>query len=63
MINKGMRAGAGADREVSPCVAGVGTEKGKPGVGTDVGEQRETDVICADFEQCTCFWGAVARRQ
>ena len=48
--NKGMIAGAGADRKVSPCVAGVGTKKGKPGVGTDVGEQRENDVICADFE-------------
>lgn len=48
--NKGMRAGAGADRNVSRCVAGVRAEKGKPGVGTDVGEQRENDVICADFE-------------
>lgn len=51
MINdEGVRAGAGADSKVFPCVAGIGTEKGKPGVGTDVGEQRENDGIRADFE-------------
>lgn len=51
MINdEGMRAGAGADRKVFPCVAGIVTEKGKPGVGTDVGEQRENEGVCADFE-------------
>ena len=27
--------------KVPPCVAGIGTEKGKTGVGTDMGEQRE----------------------
>ena len=48
--NEGVRAGAGAGSKVFPCVAGTGTEKGKPGVGTDVGEQRENDGIRADFE-------------
>ena len=32
--------------KVPPCVAGIGTEKGKTGVGTDVGEQRELCYPC-----------------
>lgn len=38
-----MRATAKNNITVSPCVAGVGTEIGKPEVGTDVREQREND--------------------
>lgn len=36
-----MRARAKNDMMTSPCMAGVGTERGKAGVGTDAGEQRE----------------------
>lgn len=39
-----MRARAKNDMMSSPCMAGVGTEVGKAGVGTDAGEQRENYV-------------------
>lgn len=52
-----MRARAKNDTTTSPCMAGVGTERGKAGVGTDAGEQRELCRSVLTLNGSPAFWG------